>query len=121
MNIDKDMDPPGGTHKPSDERTALFVAAAQRAQQRREQHTTDTRQAVREYTAAAARKIREALGPSASGLGVGLAPVLVTETDAAAAEAEAEAEAETEAEVEAEKEAFWICKRCGISHVGAPS
>jgi hypothetical protein len=48
--------------------TSLFVETAQEEHQKRQEHTADTQQAIQEYMAAAARKIKDALGPEASTL-----------------------------------------------------
>lgn len=48
--------------------TKLFVETTQTERQRREEHTTDALQAIQQYTAAAERKIRDALGPGGSAL-----------------------------------------------------
>ncbi len=54
---------PKNTPKPTPtDLTTLFVETAQATHQRRQDHTTDARQARREYRAAAEQKIREALG-----------------------------------------------------------
>ncbi|KAK4102922.1 hypothetical protein N658DRAFT_494995 [Parathielavia hyrcaniae] len=51
-----------------DEWTTLFVSNVQAERQRREDHTTDKRRSIQDYTAAADRKIREALGPNMTAL-----------------------------------------------------
>ncbi|KAL2150253.1 hypothetical protein VTH82DRAFT_7929 [Thermothelomyces myriococcoides] len=51
------------TQQPSQEWTRLFVEAAQRERQKRENHTTDVHESVRQHTAAAEDKIAAALGP----------------------------------------------------------
>jgi hypothetical protein len=48
--------------------TKLFVETAQEEHQKRQEHTADTQQAIKQYTAAAERKIKVALGPEESTL-----------------------------------------------------
>ncbi|KAK4149296.1 hypothetical protein C8A00DRAFT_18994 [Chaetomidium leptoderma] len=61
-----------------EEWTKLFIDTVQAERQRREDHTADIQQSTREYTAAAERKIRDALGPEASALLPGSLATCVT-------------------------------------------
>ena len=55
--------PPNDKPKPTPkDTTTLFVETAQASHQRRQDHTTDAQKARRQYRAAAAQKISEALG-----------------------------------------------------------
>ena len=77
------MDRPNdsASHRHAEEEwTRLFVETVQHERHKREQHTTDTEQAIQQYTAAAERKIKEALGPNESALLPGSAATGVTGT-----------------------------------------